>query len=305
MRKDHKHIIVGKPRYNSRYGRTGDQLRKFTRLKLRIDDEGIEDYANVGTRISMGSKYRPDYNAEKNFTDHIAPLYRLIDSSVGRKWNDVYSKICEHADTRSLLGWHFRVHLHRIVDEVYTAPNGEKVVEGRYGYSYADYHHDLDTGLLQKKPVNREWKKRAAKARAGKEVLKPVERDGRYFLKRNGAWYEVFGIKAECYADYLRAARQRYPRSDDAFGNKVFDTSAPVYAMRSKDENEIARLFAEHDKLIRNGSGMVRITTFVNSPIRRKLESLYGDTWLILRKRSLSRRERIRLKLDPSDFPNL
>jgi hypothetical protein len=95
MRPDMKDIIIDGYRRGGGYS-----LQPFTRARLKaMSDE------DVPTHIS--NKYV--INSYPN--DRLAPLDKFLESNAGRLWNDVYSEIREHCDTRSIRGQHLWEHV--------------------------------------------------------------------------------------------------------------------------------------------------------------------------------------------------
>lgn len=93
---------------------------------------------------------RPVY---KGFTDKLSPMYRWLNSQVGRPWNEVYSSVKESFDVRTTAGRHI------VYDHLLSSV--EVTENPRFRWSYApedptasysdnDFYVD-DNGILQKK----------------------------------------------------------------------------------------------------------------------------------------------------------
>lgn len=116
-----KDVIIDVYRRGGGYG-----TEPYSRARLKaLRDE------DVPLRIS--NKYvRNSYPA-----DRIAPLEKFLERNAGRPWNDVYSEIREHCDTRNIRGQHLWEH---VISEVH-----EKYPWRRYRFgAFVD-----DDGLLQ------------------------------------------------------------------------------------------------------------------------------------------------------------
>lgn len=104
-------------------------------------------------------------------------LRRYLDTSVGKKWADVYSKLCAVADANSRLGYELRHAISRYVDENISSKD----------YHYSDWFVDSD-GLLQvykKTSWRTEYKERRANAPIERIQFKDDEID---------MWYELIDI---------------------------------------------------------------------------------------------------------------
>ncbi len=95
MRPDMKDIIIDVYRRGGGYS-----IQPFSRARLKAmsDDD-------VPTHISNR------YVIDSYPNDRLAPLERFLESNVGRPWNDVYSEIREHCDTRNIRGQHLWEHV--------------------------------------------------------------------------------------------------------------------------------------------------------------------------------------------------
>lgn len=100
MREDMFKVIVERPRWGSRHA---------TKTKLRYDK--CEGRSRVtGRRLASEIGYR------KSLNENLAPLKRYLHKQVGRRWDDVFSEICQHLDTGSTVKMHVREHLDDFVD---------------------------------------------------------------------------------------------------------------------------------------------------------------------------------------------
>ena len=51
-----------------------------------------------------------------HFNEHLAPLRRLLDARVGRRWDAVYAELCEHVDRGNVVQKHILTHLFQYVE---------------------------------------------------------------------------------------------------------------------------------------------------------------------------------------------
>ncbi len=96
MREDMFKVIVERPRRGSR-------MRNAKIRHLSLDD-GRKRVS--GKRLAYGAKC---------LNENLAPLKRYLQKQRDRKWDDVFSEICEHLDTGSTVKMHVREHLEDFV----------------------------------------------------------------------------------------------------------------------------------------------------------------------------------------------
>jgi len=79
----------------------------------------------------------------REFTDKLKPVYRFLDSKVGKGWNNIRSEIAEKFDVRSLAG-------HHIVNQhMFASIKGAGHQETSSEYGYYNYYVD-DRGIFRK-----------------------------------------------------------------------------------------------------------------------------------------------------------
>lgn len=99
MKEEMAKIIVEKPRVG------GSSTSKLVRTRFKaMDDEDIPHCEGM-RRAHKG------WSARKELNENLTPLYRFLNSCVGRKWNDVYSEICSHVNRNSAVQLHILQHL--------------------------------------------------------------------------------------------------------------------------------------------------------------------------------------------------
>lgn len=94
MREDMFKVIVERPRRSR---------GKATKTKLRYMRD---DRSNM-----TGKRIASELYDTKWLNENLAPLRRYLFKQRGRKWDDVFSEICEHLDTGSTVKMHVREHL--------------------------------------------------------------------------------------------------------------------------------------------------------------------------------------------------
>jgi len=93
MREDMFKVIVERPR-------RGRSWAKKTKLRYLKEDDGRSRVS--GKRIAIEGGRR------KWLNENLAPLKRYLFKQRGRKWDDVFSEICDHLDTGSTVKMHVR-----------------------------------------------------------------------------------------------------------------------------------------------------------------------------------------------------
>ncbi len=136
MRQDLHKVIIDLPRGGSRMRNRKSRLHLHGNQVNSWTDEKLEDHDSGPNRfpMSMRAKYSGHYG-EKDFSDRLNPLRRFLRSQVGRRWDDVYSEMVQHTDTRSMVGRHFWIHVFQYVElECHLEKDGK--VYDNITYSY-------------------------------------------------------------------------------------------------------------------------------------------------------------------------
>lgn len=141
MREDMFKVIVERPRS----GRS-----RATKSKIRYDKCAGRSRVS-GHRLVMEAT-----GNVKHLNENLAPLKRYLCKQVGRRWDDVFSEICQHLDTGSTVKMHVREHLDDFVERnvrrdsegVLWSHNGwrgpQKLMEMR-----TELYVDPDDGLIK------------------------------------------------------------------------------------------------------------------------------------------------------------
>lgn len=77
-----------------------------------------------------------------SFGDRLSPLWGFLKKNAGRPWDEVYSEICQHADNRSIRGYHVREHV-----QDYVTGSGGQDYPNRYWRRSDPFWVD-DEGIL-------------------------------------------------------------------------------------------------------------------------------------------------------------
>ena len=191
MREDMFKVIVERPRWGSRHA---------TKTKLRYDK--CEGRSRVtGRRLAIETGYR------KSLNENLAPLKRYLHKQVGRRWDDVFSEICQRLDTGSTVKMHVREHLDDFVDRhVRRKSDGELWTSQGWGGEtklidqWVELYVDPDDGIIKetrklckKQGVlfarNRWRNARRSKSNTDNFIQK---RDNlQWFVRLNGLWYLI------------------------------------------------------------------------------------------------------------------
>jgi len=132
LRKDMGRVIVERPR--------GGLREKHCR---RIDPR--EDWDDLPSRGHMGRNWHVD---PRDLGDHLAPLRRFLERSVGRRWDDVWAEINRATDYRNVKGNHLLEHVRGFV---YTDPNEWRAAAGRFAWNTPHGLYVDDDGVLRHK----------------------------------------------------------------------------------------------------------------------------------------------------------
>lgn len=110
MKKSMKPTIVNTGRWNS---------NRYDYKPRRRSDKEPKDCPTEAKPHKRGSYI-------KEMSDRLGPLWRAIRSRIGDKWNDIFSDLCEHNDSRDIRGYHLRSHVSDLV-QTYTFYEGTDI----------------------------------------------------------------------------------------------------------------------------------------------------------------------------------
>lgn len=133
MRKDMIKVLTERPRTGNGYGSDLPQSKKARKAKKYYMDEDGNDLRSTKQAMSMYGK---------NFSDLLNPLKRFLNSSVGRKWDDVYSKICENMKPNSIQGKHLLLHVNGYVEKLVAEDERTGRINSYSAYRFSELRRD-------------------------------------------------------------------------------------------------------------------------------------------------------------------
>lgn len=171
MRKDLQKLLCEQERHGST--RSYKQVRhKKTFNEAANDEEFSSGREGMKTRYVYGHG-----SLSKDFSENFAPLWGIIRKNAGRKWDDVYSELCEVFDMRSHVNAHILIHLFDFVERhTYVDDDGEIMVRGRYrgdtplSQDSCEYYVHPVSGLLLKNKEYKSYNSRYAEAALRREI---------------------------------------------------------------------------------------------------------------------------------------
>lgn len=136
-------IVIERPRRGMRLNSTkikGVQKSLHKLTKIASEDGLLSPYL-IKTR-----------NKSKYFSDHLAPLRRLLGSKVGQPWDDVYSELCQRLHRNTVTGLHVMVHVWDFVIRYVEIIDGVPYQKTKYflpiGYWRNEFYIHPETGIL-------------------------------------------------------------------------------------------------------------------------------------------------------------
>jgi len=101
-----------------RYGssRKNPDVAAMRRSRILLDEDGELEAPGSYRRASLFGLQKFQMQParswhRKDFNENLSPLWRFLDRSVGRRWDEVYADICKKTDRRSTIGAHVFEHL--------------------------------------------------------------------------------------------------------------------------------------------------------------------------------------------------
>lgn len=208
MRADMFKVIVERPRWGSRHA-SAAKLKKKTDPNLKFI--GHKRHAWLAAPYT------------KSLNENLAPLRRFLWKQRGRKWDDVFSEICEHLDTGSTVKMHIREHVGDfIMITVHVDPEANWIGQSRWGgawplahqWGWPDLYVDPFDGRVKETAELRQRlgieRKRYRSLWRGEYDLGPHDdfrrlASERILLRRTGIWFELLlDRNPDCSDDKLR-----------------------------------------------------------------------------------------------------
>jgi hypothetical protein len=156
MRKDLQKLLCEQERRGS--SRSFKEVRRDKSLNEAANDDDF----SAGCE-GMRKRYMVRGN-RKEFSENFAPLWGIIRKNVGRKWDDVYSELCEVFDMRNHVNAHILVHLWDFVERDTFIEDGEVLIQSKYGpfrtldNAFCEYYVHPISGLLLENKKYRTYK---------------------------------------------------------------------------------------------------------------------------------------------------
>lgn len=159
MRKDLNKLLCERERRGS-----DSHFGEFRHMRLFTETKG-EEFEDLPCREGMRTRYKVSYH-EKEFGENLNPLYGFVRKSVGKKWDDTFSELCEVFNMKSVINRHILEHLwHTVEREVFFDTDGELMYRPYPGYARTvldengpEYYVDPITGILKKNPHYLSWR---------------------------------------------------------------------------------------------------------------------------------------------------
>ena len=185
MRPDMSKVIVERQRRGGGEAKPG--------RKRKIDEE-----TDLPDKEGIRRPHMKGWNM-KELNENLSPLYRFLDSRVGKLWNKVHSEISESISLDNAVQKHVLDHLKQMVHKNcrfdlrgrplvlrnrYGAERGWELLEESVYSSYNPYYVDKH-GALRKCPVAR---KKERKPNPDLRVVSKVHE----YRRVKGVWWEVF-----------------------------------------------------------------------------------------------------------------
>lgn len=134
MRNDMNKVLVERPRIGH-----GKKFREVRHNKKFNDDVSMH-------RESMRFRYKITGDT-KQLNENLSPLYRWLDSKIGKRWDDVYSELRSTFNVDKTINDHIMIHVHQhVVKSTYTEDG--KVFDTDCKYSYGRDHNELSNNQI-------------------------------------------------------------------------------------------------------------------------------------------------------------
>lgn len=220
MRRDMSKVLVERPRHSDYGDRKGRKI----------------DHDLLPSKEGMRAPHVRNWGG-KQLNENLSPLRRLIESRIGRRWDSVYSEICEHLRADNTVQQHVRDHIEDFVAIRTSMMDGQVVIHSKYGSprllhkDSTELYVDPITGILcrNKTRVTRNQERKLWKAKKAAEEASRIHvaKDGVEYRKVDGIWYEVIWDKVTKLLETYRVENGKIvtiiiPNSrNDIFTNKM------------------------------------------------------------------------------------
>lgn len=178
MRKDMTKVVTDRPRNCG----DGDGAKKIQK----------KDWESAPSYEGMIKPHRRCWSGKEQ-NPHVSPLKRFIESRVGKKWDDVFSEICEQFKSSSSVQLRFRSYIDWFVEtNISIGKNGE-FYDGGHKFDpencYRGMWVDPTDGIL-KRCRRKKVESWSEQQKIEKSLTECVLKDGSVARKKNGVWYQ-------------------------------------------------------------------------------------------------------------------
>lgn len=194
MREDMTKVLVEEPRHGRGYARSVQGARRQRWNRLDPDGEGGPIHVGM----------RRDGLTNKDFGEHLGPLYRYLRQQVNRPWDKVYGELCSVLDRRNVVQNHLFQHISDRIAIETKLVEGEVLARSWRTFQpvretrYEMYVHPRTRLLLvnrgRENAAHRRAAKRVAEAQKVNEVRRvdiPGLAPDRQWHRIDGLWFEV------------------------------------------------------------------------------------------------------------------
>lgn len=150
MRKDMFEVIIERPRNgrwsDERKGRYSDHNKSDVRNELDFHYSGNDEESGIysGRKETMRPKGRGV--DRKSLNENLAPLRRFLQSSIGKKWDDVYSELRENLNPNSAVQKHVVDHAKQyVIKDTILLEDGRIIAYVPYWRRDSEYYVVNDT----------------------------------------------------------------------------------------------------------------------------------------------------------------
>ena len=166
--------------FNDRARSSGNLTSRNIRLRKQNIDENYEG-SNKQSMRKPYVKFYGDFAKEESLNSR--PIKRFLDKNIGKKWDEVWSEICDTGKGHS--AYNFRDYIRYLVDTDIKWHDGELVTAHRMTVDMCDYYVHPDTNILHKGERHKKYRRPVAEQKVfniGKQE----------YYKHNSIWYRVW-----------------------------------------------------------------------------------------------------------------
>lgn len=191
MRADMSKVLVEEPRSGRAFARAVAGSRR--RERERLDPDGESAPRRFGMK---------QHGGDKQFGEHLGPLYAYLRQQVDRPWSKVYGELCQGLDRRNTVQAHLFQHLFDRVEVNTEWRDGQVWVAGRWprrqvplAESWAELYVHPRTGILLVNRARLAAKRKRQQARIdAAQVTHANRRLGGPGMAANEQWHRVDGV---------------------------------------------------------------------------------------------------------------